>query len=122
MMSPSWQIQRLLGEIPSYEATAVVELLPLVAALQSALHTRILTLQLQAALPETDYLLNVDEIAKRLGKSAKWVRSNTETLPFIFQLGSEYRCSARWLDEWINEQGTTRIGAALSRQRSHHAR
>ena len=122
MMSPSRQIQRLLGEIPSYEATDVVELLPLVAALQSALHTRILALQQQAALPDTDYLLNADQVGQRLGKSTKWVRNNISALPFAFQVGSEYRFSARGLEEWISEHRAARIAEALSRRRSQHAR
>ena len=121
-MSPGQQIQRLLAEIPACEVTDLVHLLPLSAALQSAIFARILTLQLKSALPETDYLLNVDEIARRLDKSPKWIRNNTESLPFIFQLGSEYRCSARWLDEWMHDQGAAGIAAALSRQRSHDER
>ena len=92
-MSAQQNLQRLLAEIPAYEVADLVRLLPLSAAVQSAIYARILTLQIQAGVPQTNNLLNVDEIAKRLGKSAKWVRNNTESLPFIFQLGMEYRCS-----------------------------
>lgn len=116
-MSPQQHIQRLLSEIPGYEVADLVHLLPLTAALQSAIYARILTLQVQAALPQTDYLLTIDEIAKRLGKSSKWVRDNTESLPFIFQLGVEYRCSPRWLDEWINQQSAATMAAALPPER-----
>ena len=67
-MSPGQQLQRLLAEIPACEAPDLVRLLPLSAALQSAIYARILALQHQAALPDTDYLLNVHQVAERLGK------------------------------------------------------
>ena len=56
-------------------------LLPLAAALQSALHTRMLAIQQQAGMPDTDFLLSTEEVATRLGKSTKWVRDNIEDLP-----------------------------------------
>ena len=62
-MSPGQQLHKLLAEVPGYEAGEIVTLLPYVAALQSALYARILGLQRQAAFPDTDYLLNMDEIA-----------------------------------------------------------
>ena len=63
--------------------------------------------------PQTDYLLNVDEIATRLGKSTRWIRDNVDTLDFAFKLGQEHRFSARALDEWIKEQLPTKMGSAL---------
>ena len=121
-MSPGQQLQRLLAEIPGYEAADIVNLLPLAAALQSALYARILVLQQRTALPETDYLLNTDEIAQRLGKSTKWVRDNMASLPFAFQVGKEHRFSARGLEEWISEHRAARMAAALPLERRQYAR
>ena len=112
-MPPGHQLQRLLAEIPGYEATDIVTLLPLAAALQSALYARILALHQQTALPETDYLLDVDQIAHRLGKSTKWVRDNIASLPFAFQVGKEHRFSARGLEQRIAGHRTDTMAAAL---------
>ena len=116
-MSPEQQLRRLLAEIPAYEAADVVTLLPLSAALQSALYARILALQHQATLPDTDYLLNMDQIAARLGKSTKWVRDNIASLPFAFQVGKEHRFSARGLEQWIAEHRAVKMAAALPPER-----
>ena len=121
-MSPGQQLQRLIAEIPGYEAADIVILLPLAAALQSALYARILALQHQAAFPETDYLLNADQIAQRLGKSTKWVRDNIASLPFAFQVGKEYRFSARGLEQWIAKHRAAKMAAALPLERRQHAR
>ena len=120
--TPVTQLQRLLAEIPSYEPADIASLIPLAAALQSALYVRILALQHQAALPDTDYLLNIDQIAARLGKSTRWVRDNMHCLPFGFQLGQEHRFSARWLDKWIDEQSATTMSPALPPERRQHER
>ena len=121
-MTPGHQLQRLLAEIPSYEAADIATLLPLAAAVQSALYARILALQHQAAQPDTDYLLNANQIAQRLGKSTKWVRDNATSLPFGFQVGNEHRFSARGLEEWISEQRAARMAAALPLERRQYAR
>ena len=121
-MNPGHQLQRLLAEIPGYEAADIVTLLPLAAALQSALYARILALQHQAAQPDTDYLMNAHQIAQRLGKSSKWVRDNAASLPFGFQVGNEHRFSARGLEEWISEQRADRMAAALPLERRQYAR
>ena len=97
-------------------------LLPLAAALQSALCARILALHQQKALPETDYLLNLEEIALRLGKSTRWVRDNLSSLPFARQIGREHRFSARGLDEWIKQQPKAKMPSALPPKGRHHAR
>ena len=120
--SPRQQLHRLLAEVPGYEAAEIVTLLPYAAALQSALYARILALQHQAAFPDTDYLLNTDEIAHRLGTSAKWVRENIESLPFAFQIGRVHRFSARGLEEWISEHRTAKMAAALPLEGRQHAR
>lgn len=112
-MTPGQQLQRLLAEIPGYEAPDLITLLPLSAAVQSAIYARILALQHQAVFPETDYLLNIDEIAARLGKSTRWIRDNIESLDFAFQVGQEHRFSARGLDEWIKEQRAAKMAPAL---------
>ena len=96
-MTPSQQIQKLLGAMPGYEPEDIVSLLPLVAALNSALHTRLLALQQQAGMPDTDYLLSTEEVAARLGKSSKWVRDNVDDLPFAIRVGKEHRFSVRGL-------------------------
>ena len=105
-MTLGQQLQRLLAEIPSCEAQDIVTLLPLAAAFQSALYARILALNHRAALPDTDYLLNVHQVAERLGKSAKWVRDHVKLFRFAFQVGQELRFSARGLEQWIAEQRT----------------
>ena len=112
-MSPGQQLQSLLAEIPGYEAADLITLLPLSAAVQSAIYARILALQHQAAFPDTDYLLNIDDIAARLGKSTKWIRDNMASLPFAFLVGKEHRFSARGLDEWIGEHRMAKMAAAL---------
>ena len=121
-MTPGQQLQKLLGEVPSYEAADIVTLLPFAAALQSALYARILALQQRAALPDTDYLLNTDEIAERLGKSTKWVRDNLASLPFAFQVGKDHRFSVRGLNQWIAEHQAAKMPSALPPERRQHAR
>ena len=95
---------------------------PYVAALQSALYARILALQHQTAVPETDYLLNTDDIARRLVTSSKWVRANIDSLPFAFQIGKLHRFSARGLEEWISEHRESKMAVALPLERRQHAR
>ena len=81
-MTPGQQLQKLLGEVPGYEAADIVTLLPFAAALQSALYARMMALQNQAGMPDTDYLLNTDEIAARLGELPRWRWTrNTEAGP-----------------------------------------
>ena len=103
-MSPQQQLQRLLAGIPEYEITEIVALLPLAAAFLSALCAQSLTAQQPQVLPDTDYLFNANQTAQRLGKSAKWVRANAETIEYAIKVGDEHRYSARGLDDWISEQ------------------
>ena len=121
-MTPGQQLQRLLADVPLYEAADIVSLLPFAAALQSALHARMMALQQETAVPDTDYLLNTDDIAKRLGKSSKWVRENIESFPFGFPVGSEHRFSARGFDEWIKEHRAAKMAAALPLEGRQHER
>lgn len=121
-MTPGQQLHRILADVPHYEAADIVSLLPFAAALQSALQARMMALQQETALPDTDYLLNIDDIAARLGKSTKWIRNNMAALPFAFQLGNEYRFSARGLEEWISEHRAAKMAAALPPEGRRHAR
>lgn len=98
------QLQKIIAAIHACRLEEVVALQPFAATLQSALHSRALALQQLAAMPDTDYLLNTEEVAARLGKSTKWVRDNLELLPFAFQVGKEHRFSVRGMEEWIAEQ------------------
>ena len=98
------QIQKILDAAHRCKLEELVSLVPYATALLSVLLTRLLALQQQTAMPDTDYLLNTEEVATRLGKSTKWVRDNVELLPFALQVGKEHRFSARGLEEWIAEQ------------------
>ena len=121
-MSARQQLQRLLANIPEYEPTDIVTLLPLAAALLSALCARAGAIQQPQALPDTDYLLNAHQIAQRLGKSSKWVRDNAESMDYAIQVGNEHRFSARGLEEWISEQRAAKMAAALPPKRRQHER
>ena len=121
-MTPGQQIHRILADVPHYEAADIVSLLPFAAALQSALHARMMTLQQETTLPKTDYLLNTQEVAHRLGTSVKWVRENIGSLPFAFQVGRVHRFSARGLDEWISERRAAKMTPALPLEGRQHAR
>ena len=121
-MSPGQQLHKLLAEVPGYKATDIVTLLPLAATLLTVLCARMMAFQQSDSLPETDYLLNTDQIAHRLGTSAKWVRENIESLPFAFQIGRVHRFSARGLEEWISEHKTAKMAAALPLEGRQHAR
>ena len=112
-MSPGQQLQRLLADVFKYETDDIVTLLPLAAALVSALCARATVPLAQPTLPDTDYLLNAHQTAERLGKSAKWVRDNAETMNYAIQVGNEHRFSVRGLEEWIREQRATKMASAL---------
>ena len=107
-MSPQQQLQRLLAQIPEYEHTDILTLLPLAAAYLSALCAQAAAFQQpqaipeQQTLPETNYLLDAHQIAKRVGKSIKWVRANAESIDFPIRLGNEHRWSAEDFNDWIS--------------------
>ena len=102
-MSPQQNLQRLLADLPRYDASDIVTLLPLSAALLSALCACAAAFQQTHVMPEIDYLLSADQTAQRIGKSPKWVREHIALFPFAFMLGQEHRFSARKLDRWIAE-------------------
>ena len=112
-MSPQQQLQRLLADILTYEADDIAALLPLAATLLSALCSRALTVPQPQAMPDTDYLVNAHQIAKRLGKSAKWVRENAATMEYAIHVGNEHRFSLRGLDQWISKELAGRMASAL---------
>ena len=120
-MTPSQQLQKLLGDVHRYQAADVVSLLPLAAALQSALHTRLLAIQQQSGMPDSDHLLSTEEVASRLGRSTKWVRENAHDLPFAIRMRRGHRFSARGLEEWIAEQRADKMTSALppTRRQQH---
>lgn len=121
-MSPQQQLQRLLAAIPEYEYTQIVTLLPLAAAYLSALCAQAVAAQPPQVLPETGYLFNASQIAQRMGKSAKWVRENAESLDFAFKLGTEHRYSARHFDDWISKELEAKMAQALPPDRRQHER
>ncbi|MCY4514768.1 MAG: hypothetical protein OXC69_06520 [Candidatus Tectomicrobia bacterium] len=102
-MSPSQRLQRLLAEILTYKPDDIVAMLPLAAALVSALCARVTSFQQPHSLPDIDYLLTAEQTAHRVGKSPKWVREHIALFPFAFLLGQEHRFSAKKLDRWIAE-------------------
>ena len=121
-MTPGKQVQKLLGEVPSYEAADILTLLPLVAALHGALNMRLLAFQRQAAMPDTDYMLRTDEIAVWLSKSTKWAREHVNELPFAFRVGQDHRFSARGLEQWIAQRQAARMALALPPTRRQYER
>ena len=50
-MNPRQLLQRLLADVPTYGSRDILTLLPLVAAVQGALHTRMLAIQSEAVHP-----------------------------------------------------------------------
>ena len=121
-MTHSQQLQKMLAEVAGLGGKDIVTMLPLAAALQGALQTRLLALGQQTGMPDTDHLLSTEEVATRLGKSTKWVRDSVEDLPFAIRVGREHRFSARGLEEWITEQRAARMPSALPPTRRQHER
>ena len=62
------QLQKIISAVHACGLAEVVALQPFAASLQSVLHTRALALQQQAGMPDTDYLLNTEEVAVRPGQ------------------------------------------------------
>ena len=121
-MTPSQQLQKLIAEVAGYGGKDIVTLLPLVAALLGALHTRLLALGQQTGMADTDRLLSTEEVATRLGRSTKWVREEAKDLPFAIRMRRGHRFSARGLEEWITEQREARMPSALPPTRRQHER
>ena len=121
-MTPEQQLQRLIAQLPKYKPVEIVSLLPLAATFLSALCVRTMALQDQAALPETDYLLNTRQFAQRIGKTPKWVREHVALFNFGFPLGQEHKFSARGFDQWIAENRAATMAAALPPERRQHER
>ena len=102
-MSPQQRLQILLADVLTYDTDEVVTLLPIAAALLSALCARATSFEQTHASPETDYLLTAEQTAQRLGKSTRWVRRNVHLLPFAMHVGQEMRFSVRLMEAWIND-------------------
>ena len=90
-------VQRLLAQIPGCEVSALVSLLPLSAAPQSAIRAGIFALRHKVTMPETDYLLNLDQVTTRPDKSTKRVREHTGLFPPALVVGQRHRFTARVL-------------------------
>ena len=112
-MSPQQRLQRLLADVLTYGSDEVVTLLPLAAALLSALCARTTAMPRHQTFPDNTYLLNTHQIAERLGKSTKWVRENAESMDYAIQVGNEHRFWLQGLEEWINQQRAAKMSAAL---------
>src|SRR5436190_23816489 len=50
---------------------------------------------------ERGKLLDVNEAAKRIGKSADWLYRNSEKLPFTVRVGRSVKFSEAGLEKWI---------------------
>ena len=100
-LTPSQQLQKLLGNLPNYDYQETLHLYSLATALQAGLLARMHTFREQVAMPDIDHLLKVDEIAARLGTSEKWVLSRFHKLPFSVPLEGLRRFSARRFEQWI---------------------
>ena len=61
-MGPREQLQQLLSEVASYELSEIASMLPLVAALESAMYGR-LVLRQHAGILDIDYRLIAEDIA-----------------------------------------------------------
>ena len=112
-MSPQQQLQKVLADILTYDADDIATILPLAASLVSALCARAAAIPQPQPIPDTDHLVNAQQIAKRLGKSAKWVRENAATMEYAIHVGNEHRFSLRGLDQWISKELAGRMPSAL---------
>ncbi len=54
--------------------------------------------------PAGDTLITVNEAARRLGTSRRWVYARANTLPFVRRLGRTVRVSAFDLERWMRAQ------------------
>jgi hypothetical protein len=67
----------------SVPAEQIPVLLARLAALQGALAARLLTTSIPAAAPAPEWALTADDVARRLGRSRRWVFRNAKRLPFV---------------------------------------
>jgi len=100
-MTPSQELQKLLGNLPNFGYEETLTLYLHATALQAGLLARMHAFQQQAAMPDIDHLLTADEIAARIGTSKKWVLSRFRKLPFSVVAEGLRRFSARRFEQWI---------------------
>jgi hypothetical protein len=99
MDTPQQQVHRLLTLVPELSREEVVALVPLVAALQSALGVQLLLLP--HALPASLTLLTVTDAARHLGVTQKWLYKRVATLPFTIHDGHRWYCSEAGMRQWL---------------------
>lgn len=97
------QLGHLLEGIHDLGSTEIPALLSQVAALQSALAARLLSVQdhHQPVTPE-DRLLTVEEAASRLGTSEDWLYRHAPKLPFTVRLAPrQLRFSSQGIERYL---------------------
>ena len=86
--------------------TAASELPALIGALEAAKAQAWGRLALPAPAPvrAADENVSVEEAARRLGVSDRWIYKHADRLPFVRRIGRRVLCSARALAEWNERQ------------------
>ncbi len=100
------RLARAFQEVHDLGSTDIPALLSQVAALQSALAARLLSMQDQH-LPTSaeDRLLTVEEAALRLGTSEDWLYRNAPKLPFTVRLAPrQLRFSAQGIATYLQRR------------------
>lgn len=103
MDTPPHQLQHLLTTVPHLTREDVVAMLPLVAALQSALSVKLLTLP-QPYTENPHVLLDAKETARRLGISTKQLYRIAHRLPFTVREVGGVRFHAGRLTQYLATQ------------------
>jgi excisionase family DNA binding protein len=93
-------IFRLANEAPPSELPA---LLGVLAQAQAVALARLTQPHPVVASPP-DENVSVEEAARRLGVSDRWLYKNADHLPFVRRIGRRVLCSARALSEWNGRQ------------------
>ncbi len=88
--APRELLPQLIGRLEAAKAAAWVRLAAQV------------TVAPNTADPEGN--LSVEEAARRLGLSDRWIYKNAKRLPFVRRIGRRVLCSARGLAEWNTRQ------------------
>jgi predicted DNA-binding transcriptional regulator AlpA len=102
------QLGQVLHGIHNLGPTELPAILSQVAALQSALAARLLSMQNHPQpIPAEDRLLTVQEAASRLGTSEDWLYRHAPKLPFTVRLAArQLRFSSQGIERYLhNRQG-----------------
>lgn len=92
-----------VADVPPGDVPA---LLAALAALQSALAARLLSVPpASAEAPTSDRLLTVSEACARLSCSRTWLYRNAADLPFVVRQGRTLRCSEAGIARYIAARG-----------------